>query len=408
LASSAIFLFFSEGFPAMSNSPLHAVPTEKPLDVFWFIPVSGDGSYLGTEKGHRPADFGYLKQIAEAADRLGFGGVLIPTGKSCDDPWITAAALATHTERLRFLLALRPGVASPTYVARQAAALDRISNGRYLVNIVTGGNPTELAGDGIFLPHDERYAHTAEFLTIYGKLLRGEKVDFEGKYLKVKGARLEFPPVQQPAPPIWFGGSSDAAIDVAAEHVDTYLTWGEPLADVRTKLDIVRQRAKAFGRTVKFGLRVHLIVRDTEAEAWAAADRLISHLPDEAIDAAQKKFAAESDSIGQMRMTALHGGGRRDNLIIAPNLWAGIGLVRGGAGTALVGDPDTVAERLREYQALGIETIIASGYPHLEEAYQTAELLFPKLGINAPKSQRHTTAPGEFGVSGTGIRVSAS
>jgi len=392
----------------MSNSPLHAVPTEKPLDVFWFIPVSGDGSYLGTEKGHRPADFGYLKQIAEAADRLGFGGVLIPTGKSCDDPWITAAALATHTERLRFLLALRPGVASPTYVARQAAALDRISNGRYLVNIVTGGNPTELAGDGIFLPHDERYAHTAEFLTIYGKLLRGEKVDFEGKYLKVKGARLEFPPVQQPAPPIWFGGSSDAAIDVAAEHVDTYLTWGEPLADVRTKLDIVRQRAKAFGRTVKFGLRVHLIVRDTEAEAWAAADRLISHLPDEAIDAAQKKFAAESDSIGQMRMTALHGGGRRDNLIIAPNLWAGIGLVRGGAGTALVGDPDTVAERLREYQALGIETIIASGYPHLEEAYQTAELLFPKLGINAPKSQRHTTAPGEFGVSGTGIRVSAS
>lgn len=392
----------------MSNSPLHAVPTEKPLDVFWFIPVSGDGSYLGTEKGHRPADFGYLKQIAEAADRLGFGGVLIPTGKSCDDPWITAAALATHTERLRFLLALRPGVASPTYVARQAAALDRISNGRYLVNIVTGGNPTELAGDGIFLPHDERYAHTAEFLTIYGKLLRGEKVDFEGKYLKVKGARLEFPPVQQPAPPIWFGGSSDAAIDVAAEHVDTYLTWGEPLADVRTKLDIVRQRAKAFGRTVKFGLRVHLIVRDTEAEAWAAADRLISHLPDEAIDAAQKKFAAESDSIGQKRMTALHGGGRRDNLIIAPNLWAGIGLVRGGAGTALVGDPDTVAERLREYQALGIETIIASGYPHLEEAYQTAELLFPKLGINAPKSQRHTTAPGEFGVSGTGIRVSAS
>ena len=387
---------------------LPSQPTAKPLDIYWFIPVSGDGSYLGTEKGHRPADFSYLKQIAQAADRLGFKGALIPTGKSCDDPFVTAAALATHTENLRFLLALRPGVASPTYFARQAAALDRISSGRYLVNIVTGGNPTELAGDGIFLPHDERYAHTAEFLTIYSRLLRGEKVDFEGRYLKVKGAKLDFPPVQQPSPPIWFGGSSDAAVEVAAEHVDTYLTWGEPLEDVRLKLDAVRQRAKAFGRTVKFGLRIHLIVRDTEDEAWAAADKLIRHLPDEAIDAAQKKFAAESDSIGQKRMSALHGGGRRDNLTIAPNLWAGIGLVRGGAGTALVGDPDTVATRLREYQALGIDTIIASGYPHLEEAYQTAELLFPKLGIRTGTGLGHATAPGEFGISGTGIRVAAS
>lgn len=166
--------------------------TEKPLDLYWFIPVSGDGTQLGTAKGHRPADFDYLKQIAQAADRLGFGGVLIPTGKNCDDPWITAAALASHTERLRFLLALRPGVASPTYVARQAAALDRISNGRFLVNIVSGGNPAELAGDGIHLSHDERYAHASEFLEVYTRLLEGEKVTFEGKYIQVKNAELGF------------------------------------------------------------------------------------------------------------------------------------------------------------------------------------------------------------------------
>ena len=380
----------------------------KPLDLFWFIPVSGDGAYLGTEKGHRPAEFSYLKQIAQAADRLGFKGVLIPTGRGCDDPFITASALAAHTEHLKFLVALRPGVASPTYLARQAAALDRISNGRYLVNIVTGGNPSELAGDGIFLSHDERYAHTAEFLSVYNRLLRGETVDFEGRYIKVKGARLDFPPVQEPSPPVWFGGSSDPALDVAAQHVDTYLTWGEPLHDVKAKLDAVRARAHALGRFVRFGLRIHLIVRDTEEEAWQQADKLIRHLPDEAIEEAQKKFASESDSIGQKRMSALHQGGRRDNLVIAPNLWAGIGLVRGGAGTALVGDPDTVAKRLREYQALGIETIIASGYPHLEEAYQTAELLFPKLGIGQEPRIRHATAPGEFGASGTGLRVSAS
>lgn len=385
----------------------HAAGAARPLDLFWFIPVSGDGSYLGTTQGHRPADFRYLREIAQAADRLGFGGVLIPTGRNCDDPFITAAALAPLTERLRILLALRPGVASPGYVARQAAALDRISRGRYLVNIVTGGNPGELAGDGVFLDHDERYAHTAEFLSAYRRLLAGETVDLDGRYLKLKGGKLEFPPVQKPTPPIWFGGSSEAALDVAAEHVDVYLTWGEPLDLVSEKIEAVRRKAAARGRTVRFGLRIHLIVRETDAQAWAAAEDLISRLPDEAIAAAQKKFATESDSVGQQRMSALHGG-RRDSLEIAPNLWAGIGLVRGGAGTALVGSPQTVAQRLRDYQALGIETVIASGYPHLEEAYRVAELLFPVLGIGQEPEGRHGTQIGEFGVSGTGVRVAAS
>lgn len=374
-----------------------------PLDMFWFIPVSGDGRYLGTKTGHRPADFGYLKEIAQAADRLGFRGVLIPTGKGCDDPFITAAALAPLTRDLRFLVALRPGVQSPTYAARQAAALDRISGGRFLVNIVSGGNPTELAGDGIFLDHDARYAHADEFLAIYRGLLEGQKVSYEGKHITVDGAHLSFPPVQNP-PPIWFGGSSDAALDVAAAHVDTYLTWGERLEDVAAKLDAVRSRARKLGREVKFGLRIHLIVRETEAEAWAAADRLIAHLSDGAIAAAQAKFAHESDSVGQKRMSVLHGGGRRDNLVIAPNLWAGVGLVRGGAGTALVGDPATVAKRLREYQALGIETVIASGYPHLEEAHWVAELLFPELGIGKA-ARPHGTHAGEFG---TGARLSVA
>ena len=375
----------------------------QPLNLFWFIPVSGDGTYLGTEKGHRPADFSYLKQIAQAVDTLGYEGVLIPTGKGCDDPWATAAALAPLTTRLKFLAALRPGVASPTYFARQAAAIDRISNGRFIVNVVTGGNATELAGDGIFLPHDERYAHTAEFIQIYRGLLEGQKVSFDGKYLKVKDAELYFPPVQNP-PPIWFGGSSDPALDVAAEHVDTYLTWAEPLEQVKEKLEAVRARAAKFGRTLNYGLRLHLIVRETNDEAWAAANKLISHLSDDVIAAAQKKFAEESDSIGQKRMSALHGGGQRDKLEIAPNLWAGVGLVRGGAGTALVGDPQTVAARLREYQALGIETIIASGYPHLEEAYTVAELLFPELGIGAKPRNVHKA---DIGESGIGVRLQA-
>ena len=370
---------------------------QKPLDIFWFIPVSGDGSYLGTDKGNRSADFSYLTQIAQAADRLGFGGVLLPVGAHCEDPWIVAAALATQTKRLKLLAALRPGLATATHWARQAAAIDRISNGRFIVNLVAGGDAKELAGDGIFYSHDERYAQASEFLSVFRKLLAGEKVDYAGKYVRVEGARQLFPPVQSELP-VWFGGSSPAAHELAADQTDVYLTWGEPLEQVKEKIEDVRRRAHAKGREVKFGLRMHLIVRETNEEAWAVANKLIARLSDEAIAAAQQKLAKDSDSVGQQRMVALNQGGRRDKLEIAPNLWAGIGLVRRGAGTALVGDAKTVAERLREYQALGIDTIIASGYPHLEEAYKVAELLFPELGIGEAPGLKHGAAPGEFGI----------
>jgi alkanesulfonate monooxygenase len=355
--------------------------TQQPLDLFWFLPTSGDGSYLGTEKGHRPADIGYLREIAQAADRLGFGGVLLPTGTNCLDGWMVGAALAPHTERLKFLLALRPGFTTPGLAARQSAALDRITNGRLLLNIVTGGQPKELAGDGLLLAHDERYALTDEFLHIWRRLLTDGKVDFTGRHLTAREAKLGFfDSLQKPYPPLWFGGSSPAGVEVAADHVDTYLTWGEPPALVKQKLDHVRARAAARGRTLSCGLRVHLIVRETDEEAWDAANRLISHLSDETIALAQKRLREDTDSVGQLRQLDLHDG-RRDKLEISANLWAGVGLVRHGVGTALVGSPETVAERLREYQSLGVQTIIASGYPHLEEAYRVAELLFPVLGI---------------------------
>lgn len=353
------------------------------VSVFWFLPTHGDGHYLGTAEGARPVDHGYLQQVAQAADRLGFGGVLIPTGRSCEDAWLVAASLIPVTQRLRFLVALRPGVISPTQAARQAATLDRLSNGRALFNLVTGGDPEELAGDGVFLDHRERYAESAEFTRVWRRVSEGETVDYEGKYVKVRGARLMFKAVQQPRPPLWFGGSSDAAQDLAAEQVDVYLTWGEPPALVKEKIEQVRAKAAAQGRTVRFGIRLHVIVRETNEEAWQAADRLIAHLDDAAIAKAQAAFA-RTDSVGQQRMAALHGG-RRDRLEISPNLWAGVGLVRGGAGTALVGDGPTVAARMQEYQDLGIETFILSGYPHLEEAYRVGELLFPHLDLAVPE-----------------------
>ena len=326
------------------------------INVFWFLPTHGDGRYLGTTEGGRPVDLPYLQQVALAADSLGYYGVLIPTGKSCEDSWLVASALAPLTRRLRYLVAVRPGLQPPTLAARMAATLDRLSEGRLLINVVTGGDPVENKGDGIFLSHSERYQVTREFLDVYTRLLRGEKVDYHGEHIHVEGAEVLFPPVQENGPPLYFGGSSDAAIDVAAEQIDSYLTWGEPPELVAEKLAVVRERAAARGRTLQYGIRLHVIVRETEEEAWAAADRLIAHLDDDTIAQAQKIFA-RMDSAGQARMSALHQGSR-DNLRIAPNLWAGVGLVRGGAGTALVGNPQQVAERIREYQALGILSLI--------------------------------------------------
>jgi alkanesulfonate monooxygenase len=354
---------------------------EAPLRMFWFLPTAGDGPYLGSQEQWRPSEFSYLQSVAQAADRLGFEGVLLPTGPSCLDGWTLASALGPLTRRLKYLIALRPGVVSPGFAARQAAALDRILEGRLLLNIVTGGNPTELAEDGVFLDHAARYRQTDEFLTIWRAVASGQPIDFKGEHLSAKSpGKLYYPSVQRPYPPLYFGGASDEGIAVAARHTDYYLTWGEPPAAVAEKFAAVRAAAAKEGRSVRFGLRMHLIVRETEAEAWAAADRLISRVTDEAIEAARTRRVDRMDSEGQRRMTALHGF-RRDALEIAPNLWAGVGLIREGAGTALVGDPKTVAARLREYQAVGVDTVIASGYPHLEEAYKVAELLFPELGL---------------------------
>lgn len=387
------------------------------MQVFWFLPTHGDSRYLGTAEGARQVDQAYLQQVAVAADTLGYEGVLIPTGRSCEDPWIVAASLIPATRRLRFLVAVRPGLVAPTLAARMAATFDRLSQGRLLVNLVTGGDPGELAGDGLFLDHAQRYEASAEFIRIWRETLaashEGAALDYTGRHLSVKGARVLFPPVQRPHPPVYFGGSSEAAHALAAEQVDTYLTWGEPPAAVAEKIADVRRRAARHGRTVRFGIRLHVIVRETEDAAWQAADTLISKLDDDTVARAQEAFR-KMDSAGQQRMAALHANGigrSRAELEISPNLWAGVGLVRGGAGTALVGDPHTVAARMREYADLGIDTFVLSGYPHLEEAYRFAELVFPLLPRAVCDTLPGSVLNGPFGeVIATGIvpRVAAS
>ena len=375
------------------------------MKIFWFIPTHGDSRYLGSTKGARAATFEYFKQVAIAADSLGYEGVLLPTGRSCEDSWILAASLIDATRRLKFLVALRPGLVQPVQSARMAATLDRLSGGRLLVNLVTGGDAEELAGDGLFLEHSKRYELSREFMTIYRETLRrshdGAPFDFDGEHLKVQGAKLLYPPVQNPYPPMFFGGSSEEAHELCAEQLDTYLTWGEPPAAVAEKLADVRRRATRHGRTLQYGIRLHVIVRETEEEAWRAAAELVSELDEATVAAAQQKLT-KLDSVGQRRMAGLNKGrlnkrNVREGLEVAPNLWAGVGLVRGGAGTALVGNPQQVADRITEYAVLGLDYFIFSGYPHLEEAHRFAELVFPLLPLDVQAKLPGKALTGPFG-----------
>ncbi|SEF22466.1 alkanesulfonate monooxygenase [Amycolatopsis pretoriensis] len=356
------------------------------VTLHWFLPTSGDGRTI-VERFHanrsqgpsaqRQPDLDYLAQVARAAERQGFEGVLTPTGTWCEDAWLTTAALIRETTRLKFLVAFRPGVLSPTLAAQMAGTFQRLSEGRVLLNIVTGGDAVEQRRFGDWHDHDARYARTDEFLTIVRGVWSGQPFTFEGEHLRVEGATTLAAP--DPVPPIYFGGSSPAALPVAARHADVYLTWGEPPAQVAEKIGKVRELAG--DRPIRFGVRLHTISRDTSAEAWAEARKLLDALSPEQVAKAQAQLAA-SESVGQQRMVALHGGrtdGGVRGLEIHPNLWAGVGLVRGGAGTALVGSHEEVADLIEEYHSVGVREFVLSGYPHLEEAYWFGDGVRPEL-----------------------------
>jgi alkanesulfonate monooxygenase len=356
--------------------------------LHWFLPTNGDsrsdlslgnavgvaGSRVVDGSTERAPDIGYIGQIARSAEQLGFTAALTPTSSWCEDAWVMTAGLSQVTERFKFLVAFRPGLMSPTLAAQMAATYQRISGGRLLLNVVTGGDDAEQLRFGDHLGKDARYRRAGEFLHVVRALWSGDPVTFSGEFIDVRGAQIIPAPVW---PQIYLGGSSQGAIEVAAASADVYLTWGEPPGAVAEKLDRVREQAKAAGRELRFGIRLHVITRDTAAEAWAQAQRLLDGLDPAAIRRAQEIQRA-SQSEGQRRMTALHGG-RTDDLEISPNLWAGVGLVRGGAGTALVGSHQEVADRIAEYHGLGIDEFILSGYPHLEEAYQVGEGVMPVL-----------------------------
>lgn len=390
-------------------------PDREDLRFHWFLPTNGgDGRHVvggghGVNPGSagRPADVAYLTQVARAAEDNGFDAALTPTGAWCEDAWLSTAMLSQTSQRLRFLVAFRPGLVAPYLAAQMAGTFQNLTGGRLLLNVVTGGESHEQRMFGDFADKDARYDRCDEFLTIVRRLWTGETVDFRGRHLSVEAARLDHIP--DPVPDIYFGGSSPKAGEVAARHADVYLTWGEPPAAVAEKIawirDVARAQGRDPGRPLRFGIRMHTITRDTSAEAWAEADRLLAQIPPDAIARVQAGLR-RSESEGQRRMLDLHGG-RTDSLEVHPNVWAGVGLVRGGAGTALVGSHEEVADRIEEYADLGISEFVLSAYPHLEGAYWFGEGVLPLLERRgrwtSPVPQRHVNQAVPFQAAGRAV-----
>ncbi len=387
----------------------------RSIRLHWYLPTHGDGRTLmqagaasqalyhgavansdgkggapPSPAGARTATTAYMQQVARAAEDCGFDAVLTPTGTWCEEAWIACASLIPVTERLRFLVAFRPGAISPTLAAQQAATFQRLSGGRLLLNVVTGGEDHEQRRFGDGLDKEGRYARTDEFLTILRGAWGDEPFDFRGEHLWAEGA---YAPGTQQAPAIYFGGSSDAALAVAARHADVYLSWGEPPPQIGAHFERAGNLAAEHGRGLRFGVRIHVVARPTAEEAWRAAEALLADADPAAIRAVQDSLQ-NSGATGQRRMAQLHGGSS-DDLEIYPNVWAGVGLLRGGAGTALVGSYEEVADRMAEYVDTGVDEFILSGYPHVEEAYWFADGVTPLLrergllGSTAPDAIDH-------------------
>lgn len=379
----------------------------------WYMPTRGDGPYIGV-KPERKVDTAYLIKVAQAVENAGYTFALIPTGGECSDAWIIGATLAAHTKVFKPLVAMRPGLIAPGLAARMGATLDEATGGRALINIVTGSSPEDMKsmGDPLAFDKDARYGRTLEYIKIvrqlwtnshgtasnralaeFGTVTGIEPVNVKGDYFTIEGGVSYPPTVQKPHPPFYFGGSSTAAKKTAAEIADVYLMWAEPLDWIKEQIDEVEGyrkellRAQGIDRTIRYGLRAQVVIRDTEEEAWEAARRIISKI-DPAVREASSVRHAEALSTGQQRQNQVRELAASNDYVIGPNFWAGLSIVRGGGAMAFVGTPDQVADRFIEYIDIGISSFILSGYPNLEEATISGSSLIPAVRRKLLERQR--------------------
>ncbi|WP_321905582.1 LLM class flavin-dependent oxidoreductase [Paraburkholderia tropica] len=369
------------------------------IEFGWFLPTNGDGPHLANSglprppnylRDFRPATPDYLRRLAAAAEAAGFDHLLAPTAAGFEDPWLVTAMLTRATRRIDFIVTFRPGLEQPESLAKRAATLQRMSGGRLRLFAASGSSAHDQRALGDFLDHDARYQRTSEYLRVLRRLWQGAGHTVAGQHYALNAAHPGVP--LEPPPRLYLGGASAFAERVAASQTDTYLLWAEPPALVHERVRRLKALAAMHGRTIRFGVRVHVIARETGRAAWSRADELLRGISDRNYVDAQRELD-QYESVGQQRQTALSRGAMRSlrELEVAPNLWAGVGLTRGGAGTALVGSYDEVARRISEYHALGIDEFLLSSYPNLEEATRVGEHLLPRVRLLEREPARRQT-----------------
>lgn len=355
--------------------------SERPEPKFsWFIPIDGDGTHLGTVEPERTPSFDYLKRVAQTAERQGFYSLLVPTrfvnglfdeGAPLMETWTTATALAAVTERIRFLIAIRPGFVAAGLLAKMVATLDQISQGRIDINIVPGGIKHDFERFGVDTDHDGRYDQAEELIQACRALWQGGVTDFSGTYITLRGARCS--PAPYGTPRFYQGGASPRAEALAARQAEVYLYWIEPLDRLAERIERVTAQYRACGRQPEYGLRTHLIVHDDAAVAWETADALIADADLQVLQQRQT-VTAGTPMTGQQVQAA-----RVAEHRVGPHLWNGLSTVRVNCGTAIVGTPEQVTDELLAYWELGIDSFILSGFPHVEECERVSQQVIPLL-----------------------------
>jgi len=353
---------------------IRKLPVFEGAEISWFAPLcDGDDDFLGHRNPAFKSNWENTSDIVTTADSLGFRNILCPSSYQVGQDTLTfASAMAPLTHQINLLTAIRCGEVYPPMLARALATLDHILKGRLTINIISSDLP------GTELSSSQRYARSREVITLLKQAWTQEEIDFQGEFYQIKLSAAPVKPYQQNGGPLlYFGGYSPDGVALCAEHCDVYLMWPETEDKLQSLMNTMTNQAAGFGRTVLFGLRVHVIVRETEEEAKAYAQYLISELDLNQGDEIRNR-AQDAKSLGVSRQSELRDSADED-YFVEPNLWTGIGLARSGCGAAIVGNPDQVYDKIQRYIKMGIRSFIFSGYPHKQEADYFAKLLLPRL-----------------------------
>ncbi|MEK4080356.1 LLM class flavin-dependent oxidoreductase [Solibacillus sp. FSL K6-1126] len=358
------------------------------VEFITMAPTSGDSEYVGNQTSNKGAQtwsgvgvdsdrepsVEYITKVAQAAEKAGFSTLLLPIGGSCVDSLVAASHLTAHTKTLNYLIAVRPGSTAPTQLAKQYSSVNYWTNNRVFVNVVTGGAPKELENDGDFLSHTDRYKRTREYIEILKRLFNGETFDYNGEFYTLKGANLPLP--VKNAPPIFFGGSSPIAKEVATDVADVYMLWGETLETTKQELDSVVKLAKEKNRDLSYSVSFQVVLGETEEAAFENANKIISQVDPEVLEAKHANTVSNG-AVGVSRLHQLMLESKDNNFVIAPNIWAGLTQVLSGNSIALVGTPQQVAERIVEFVDLGFDKVLLRGFPHLEVIEEIGKKVIP-------------------------------